>query len=60
MNRSRLVRLEERLKPAPRYHRVDPDTGWNILGGGPGASGVLFTPPVSRSDDWLAAGENRS
>ena len=60
MNRSRLIRLEEKLRPPPNYHRIDPETGWNILGGGPGASGVLFTPPVSRPDEWIAAGKTQS
>jgi hypothetical protein len=57
MNRSRLTRLEENFRPAESSFRVDPETGWNIIGGGKGSAGVLYTPPISSPDEWLAAGE---
>ena len=55
MNKVRLVRLEEKLRPQVGCRRVDPITGWITIGGGKGATGVLCVPPNHTADQWAAA-----
>lgn len=55
MNRSRLTRLEEKMKPIPLCHYID-DKGWHVVGGGKGATGVLYAPPILSKEEWQAGG----
>lgn len=56
MIRSRLIKLEGKLKPVESRHSIDTETGWHMIGGGKGAAGILFCPPVLSPEAWLAAG----
>ena len=51
MNRARILKLEEKMKPVAPLYRVAVD-GWRLVGGGPGASGVLRVPPRLTVEEW--------
>lgn len=55
MNRARLTRMEEKMKPIPPCRYID-DKGWHVIGGGKGSAGVLYAPPILSKDEWLAEG----
>ena len=52
--RNRVKRLIEQTQAPESYHRTDESTGWSIVGGGPGASGVLFVPQIATEEEWLS------
>ena len=52
----RLAAMEKMMVKAESFFRIDPVTGWFVIGGGKKAAGCLFTPPVLSPDEWLAAG----
>jgi len=56
MIKNRLIKLEQKLQPVLSSRYVD-ESGWHVIGGGKGAAGVLHTPPVLTSEQWLNAGE---
>lgn len=52
----RLSNMEKMMIRPEGAFRVDPVTGWFIVGGGVKKHGCLFTPPVSSPEQWLSDG----
>ena len=53
--KARLQTLEKMMVKSEALFRIDSE-GWQILGGGKRAAGVLRVPPRMSETEWLAAG----
>lgn len=56
MNRARILKLEEKLRPVATCRQID-EYGWHLIGGGLRAAGVLRVPPQMTEDEWTRAGK---